>query len=702
MKKILNNNFIKISILTIIMLVLSFSLVNAVEVEVKKDYTVEYKRWLELPEEERKNYIEPSKYSINFEENKDKNRLFASKYQSKYSLLNDINVKVKDQENTGSCWAFSTTSVLETNIAKTLGKNFEFSPRHMEYSTSRTFLDNVINTHGYNREVGTGGNPRIGLAYVTAGYGPVLEADMPFKNDKNQIALSEIENKNVPVQIEEYIDLPSLHKEYNSNGTVSAYTNGYSEDTGLRIEYSDSQVTEIRDKIKGHILNYGAISTKTYMNANDNYLNKSDSLYEYYCGNNNETANHAVTIVGWDDTYKKENFSSKYGRPAHDGAYLVLNSWGTSWSNSGYYYVSYDDSIIESALYGITKTTEKHYDNIYQHDILGSNDVRGYSSINTAYMGNVFKRENFSKIEQLKEISFQLFTKSNVKVYVNAENDNLNINNLKYLGEMKNLEAGYHTFKLTSPLILKNDKYAVVLKVTNLNYSWIYFLGESKDYSSLFSTANVGIGESFSSSNGTDWEDVGYKNINYTIKAFTQDSDEKRNIEEASVEVYNWKNSYTYTGSEIKPILRVNYKNHYLKENTDYTINYQNNLNVGTATISIVGKGYYKGTIYLTFGIDKSNNPGYIVYKNINVKYKNVKKKKQNVSPIKVYKAQGTVKYYKKSGNKNFSINKKTGKITIKKKTKKGTYKIKVKITAAGNSNYYSGSKTVTFKIKIK
>ena len=64
MKKILNNNFIKISILTIIMLVLSFSLVNAVEVEVKKEYTEEYKRWLELPQEERKNYIEPSKYSL--------------------------------------------------------------------------------------------------------------------------------------------------------------------------------------------------------------------------------------------------------------------------------------------------------------------------------------------------------------------------------------------------------------------------------------------------------------------------------------------------------------------------------------------------------------------------------------------------------------------------------------------------------------
>ena len=700
MKEVLKNKLFKISALTTIMLVLLINMVNAAQVEVKKEYTEEYKRWLELPKEERKNYIEPSKYSINYAEKKDKNRLFASKYQSKYSLLNDINVKVKDQQNTGSCWAFSTTTVLETNLAKTLGRKYEFSPRHMEYSTSRFFRDG-INEHGYNREVGIGGNPRIGLAYVTAGYGPVLETDMPFENNNNRIYLSQISNKNVPIQVEEYIDLPSLYKEYNSNGTVRAYTNGYSEDSGSRIEYKEDLVTEIRDKIKSHILNYGAISTKTYM-YNDKYLNKSDSLYEYYCGNNSETANHAVTIVGWDDTYKKENFSSTYGKPVHDGAYIVLNSWGTSWGNSGYYYVSYDDSIIENTLYGVTKTKDKKYDNIYQHDILGSNQVLGYSWTNTAYMGNVFKRANYWGMEELNEISFQLFTKSKVKIYVNPENGNLNINNLIYMGEMNNLDSGYHTFKFNSPVALKNDTYAVVLKVTNINFSWLYFLGESRDYDGIFSTANIGIGESFSSPNGTDWEDVGYKNINYTIKAFTKNCNEVQNIEEASVEAYNWKNSYTYTGSEIRPIIRVKHKNTYLRENIDYTIDYQNNINVGTSTISIIGKGYYQGTINLTFGIEKANNPGYIIFKNKNVKYKNVKKKKQNVSPIKVYNAQGTVKYYKKSGNKNFSINKNTGKITIKKKTKKGTYKIKAKITVDGNSNYYGGSKTVTFKIKIK
>ena len=56
MKKILKNNFVKISLLTTLMLVLSFSYLNAAQVQIKKDYTEEYKKWLELPENERKDY----------------------------------------------------------------------------------------------------------------------------------------------------------------------------------------------------------------------------------------------------------------------------------------------------------------------------------------------------------------------------------------------------------------------------------------------------------------------------------------------------------------------------------------------------------------------------------------------------------------------------------------------------------------------
>lgn len=86
------------------------------------------------------------------------------------------------------------------------------------------------------------------------------------------------------------------------------------------------------------------------------------------------------------------------------------------------------------------------------------------------------------------------------------------------------------------------------------------------------------------------------------------------------------------------------------------------------------------------------------------VKASKLKKTKVTVkNAITVKKNQGAVSYSKSGGSKYLSISK-NGVITVKKgKYKKDTVlSIKVKVTAAGNSNYKSGSKTVTVKIKVK
>ena len=89
--------------------------------------------------------------------------------------------------------------------------------------------------------------------------------------------------------------------------------------------------------------------------------------------------------------------------------------------------------------------------------------------------------------------------------------------------------------------------------------------------------------------------------------------------------------------------------------------------------------------------------------KTVKVKAAKVAKKKQTVKAAKAFsvtKAQGKVTYKKKSGSKNLSISS-SGKITVKKGTQAGTYKMKVKVTAAGNAKYKSGSKTVTVKVQV-
>ena len=58
-----------------------------------------------------------------------------------------------------------------------------------------------------------------------------------------------------------------------------------------------------------------------------------------------------------------------------------------------------------------------------------------------------------------------------------------------------------------------------------------------------------------------------------------------------------------YTGSEIKQSLTVALSGTTLHEGTDYTVTYQNNRNVGRATLRINGTGNYTGSITKTFNI---------------------------------------------------------------------------------------------------
>lgn len=58
-----------------------------------------------------------------------------------------------------------------------------------------------------------------------------------------------------------------------------------------------------------------------------------------------------------------------------------------------------------------------------------------------------------------------------------------------------------------------------------------------------------------------------------------------------------------YNGQEQKPVPVLSYKDQTLNEGTDYTISYDNNVNVGTATYTITGKGNYTGSITKEFNI---------------------------------------------------------------------------------------------------
>ncbi len=168
-----------------------------------------------------------------------------------------------------------------------------------------------------------------------------------------------------------------------------------------------------------------------------------------------------------------------------------------------------------------------------------------------------------------------------------------------------------------------------------------------------------------------------------------------------------------YTGKPItqSPVIKVDGKT--LTNGKDYSLSYDNNVNVGTASVTFTGKGNYTGTVQRTFKITKAANPLNVQVKTAKIKYKKLKKKAQTLDITKVIKfakqGQGQMSYKlvsakkgKKSYKKYFKVNAKTGKVKVKKKLKKGTYKVEVNVTAAGNANYNPATKAVIFKVKVK
>ena len=63
------------------------------------------------------------------------------------------------------------------------------------------------------------------------------------------------------------------------------------------------------------------------------------------------------------------------------------------------------------------------------------------------------------------------------------------------------------------------------------------------------------------------------------------------------------KTSYVYTGEDIRPVVTVSANGKELVQDTDYVLEYKNNVNRGTASVTIHGQGNYSGQVTKTFTI---------------------------------------------------------------------------------------------------
>ncbi len=285
--------------------------------------------------------------------------------------------------------------------------------------------------------------------------------------------------------------------------------------------------------------------------------------------NDDVVANHAVTIIGYDDNYSKENFTRTVSgaavegsTPPGDGAFIIRNSWGYDWGNRGYFYLSYYDHTIESPesfdFYTREDLDEGRVEfipdnssdyKVSQYDFLPADSVYSMSDSEEAYMANVFTMDEDAVLEGVSTQTASPDT--TVEWYVIALNNNYTDptdGRLIARGEKTFEHGGYHRIDL--PIeerfpIPAGQNFSVVMHhkvpVDNGQVSYEILCNNRIDDSSDITIKGiVNRGESLLYRDGgwIDWKDItdilrsSYKEFavdftfdNFAIKAYSTPSD---------------------------------------------------------------------------------------------------------------------------------------------------------------------------------
>jgi C1A family cysteine protease len=361
---------------------------------------------------------------------------------------------VRNQDTCGSCYAFATLANMESKVLIDGGGTYDFSENHAKECN---FYDRNCRGGSYWH-----------LADLFSKTGTVLESCDPY------VAWNTTCNSSCPYQ-----------------KTLLDWR---------RICGASVPSTAV---LKNYIYAYGPVYTLIYAGDNNDLswyseFSSYDGSYTLsYSGSYDP--NHAVCIVGWDDSAR-----SKDGKA---GAWIVKNSWGTSWggpcgygSENGYFKIAYGDARIGE--WSAFMYDWQDYDvngGIFYYDDGGWRQSWGYGAT-TAWGMCKFVTTSACQLTRVEFWTDDITTDIDVYVYDTFSGGTLS-NLLASELDTSYSEVGYHSVPLSSPPSVSsgNDVYAVV-KFTNSTYGYPVVTCD---------TTTIESNKTYLSYDGNSWTEMG-------------------------------------------------------------------------------------------------------------------------------------------------------------------------------------------------
>lgn len=350
----------------------------------------------------------PPPCQVNFDDYFKNNKPKSVNFDPVYDMrTTGLLTPVKGQTG-NACWAFASIASVESQwLVLGLG-SWDLSENNLKYC------------HDFDPSRNTWGNHFMSTAYFTRRKGPLLEADDP--NAESSLC----PGGKTPV--------------------------GYISDA----RYLPKDMVAVKQAI----LDHGAIYTMMYIDGA--YYNAANYTY-YYSGP--FEINHAVDLVGWDDTKVTAGGT---------GAWICKNSYGTGWGEAGYFYISYNDnSILEYNAYWPTRMDNVPESTIYGYDDLGNYESAGYEGP-IGYMLVKFVCTGKQLLSKIGTYAMATNTTMEIDIF-----DNFDPVTLVPSGLIMSLTGlscpmpGYYTFDLPSAITMEegNDFYIRVRYQTpSFNY----------------------------------------------------------------------------------------------------------------------------------------------------------------------------------------------------------------------------------------